>query len=66
MGNNGGQIKGILAFITTDKNRYLGGDPLSLLAKDQAELVDISNSLAEVFLADILELKNGDHIIIKK
>ncbi|WP_100401205.1 capping complex subunit for YIEGIA [Bacillus sp. FJAT-44742] len=66
MGNNGEQIKGILAMVTTDKNRYLGGAPLSLLAKDQEELIDISNNLAEVFLADILELKSGDHIIIKK
>jgi predicted house-cleaning noncanonical NTP pyrophosphatase (MazG superfamily) len=66
MENNGGQIKGILAFITTDKDRYLGGDPLSLLAKDQEEVVEFSEAIAEAFLADILELKSGDYLIIKK
>ncbi|WP_432805965.1 capping complex subunit for YIEGIA [Halalkalibacter oceani] len=45
----------MLAMVTTDKKRYLGGVPL---AKDQEELI-------EVFLADILELKSGDLIIIK-
>ncbi|WP_332697893.1 capping complex subunit for YIEGIA [Halalkalibacter lacteus] len=66
MEKNGGQIKGILAFITTDKDRYLGGDPLSLLAKDQEEVVEFSEAIAEAFLADILELKSGDYLIIKK
>ncbi|WP_413375159.1 capping complex subunit for YIEGIA [Alkalihalobacillus sp. 1P02AB] len=66
MSKDEGQIKGILAYVTTDKHRFLGGTALALLAKNQDELIDISNNLAEVFLADILELKNGDHIIIKK
>ncbi len=66
MGNDGGQINGILAYVTTDKNRYLGGDPLALLAKDKEELVNISDVIAEAFLADILELINGDYLIIKK
>jgi len=66
MGNDGAKINGILAFITTDKNRYLGGAPLSLLAKNREELLAFSEAIAEAFLADILELKSGDYLIIKK
>lgn len=66
MGKDEGQIKGILAYITTDKNRYLGGDPLALLVKDKEELVKISDTIAEAFLANIVELSNGDYLIIKK
>ncbi|ABR49470.1 conserved hypothetical protein [Alkaliphilus metalliredigens QYMF] len=66
MGKGEGSIKGILAYITTDKNRYLGGEPLALLVKDKEELVKISDTIAETFLADIVELSNGDYMIIKK
>ncbi len=66
MKKDGGQASGILAYVTTDKNRYLGGEPLALLAKDKEELVKISDAIAEAFLAHILELVNGDYVIIKK
>ncbi len=66
MEKSGGQVNGILAYVTTDKDRYLGGKPLALLAKDKEELVKISDAIAEAFLADILELVNGDYLIIKK
>ncbi|MGO4889295.1 capping complex subunit for YIEGIA [Anaerobacillus sp. MEB173] len=66
MGNNGQQIQGILAFVTTDKNRYLGGAPLSILANNREELIDFAETIAESFLADIVELKSGDYLIIKK
>ncbi|AOT71981.1 capping complex subunit for YIEGIA [Geosporobacter ferrireducens] len=66
MKKNEGQSNSILAYITTDKNRYLGGAPLTLLAKDKEELVAISDAIAEAFLADILQLINGDHLIVKK
>lgn len=59
-------IKGILAFVTTDKNRYLGGDPLALLAKDEKELKEITEAICKAFLADALELITGDCLIIKK
>ncbi|OIJ19415.1 hypothetical protein BKP45_13290 [Anaerobacillus alkalidiazotrophicus] len=66
MGQSAGRIQGILAFITTDKDRYLGGAPLSILARDKDEVVEFSEAIAEAFLADILELKSGDYLIIKK
>lgn len=66
MRNGGGQINGIMAYVTTDKGHHLGGEPLALLAKDKEELVKIADAIAEAFLADILELVNGDYVIIKK
>lgn len=66
MGRDGGSVNGILAYVTTDKSRYLGGASLSLLAKDKEELVEISEAIAEAFLANILQLVNGDCLIIKK
>ncbi|MED3647075.1 hypothetical protein P4475_09710 [Halalkalibacterium halodurans] len=66
MEKNDNQIQGILAFITTNKDRYLGGDPLCLFAKDAEELKEIANAIAEVFLADLFYLKDGDCLIIKK
>ena len=58
-------ISGILAYITMSEDRYLGGAPLCLLAKDKEELIDISNTIAEAFLADIIKLSNGDYMVIK-
>lgn len=66
MGNDNVQAIGILAYITTDKNRYLGGSSLSLLAQDEDELIAISNAISEAFLAQLLQLKNGDYLVIKK
>lgn len=66
MSQEGNQIKGILAFVTTDKDRYLGGNPLALLAKDESEMSDITEALAKAFLAEILMLKTGDCMVIKK
>jgi hypothetical protein len=66
MGKDEGQTEGILAYISIDKNRYLGGSPLSLLAKDEKELESIYTSIAEAYLANILQLPNGDHVVIKK
>lgn len=66
MSQEGNPIKGILAFVTTDKNRYLGGNPLALLAKDEREMSDITEALAKAFLAEILILKTGDYMVIKK
>jgi hypothetical protein len=59
-------FKGILAFVTTDKNRYLGGDPLALLAKDDKERTELTNAISRAFMADVLRLKTGDCVIIKK
>jgi hypothetical protein len=66
MEKSSGPLIGILAYVTTDKNRHLGGNPLAILAKDKEELIKIADAIAEAFLADILELVNGDYVVIKK
>ncbi|CAM4410456.1 hypothetical protein L1N85_25360 [Paenibacillus alkaliterrae] len=60
------EIKGILAYVTTDRSRYLGGQPLALLAKDDAELLELATSVAKAFVADIIQFQTGDCIVIKK
>lgn len=60
------EIQGILAYVTTDRSRYLGGQPLSLLAKDEAELLELATSVAQAFTADIIQFQTGDCIVIKK
>ncbi|WP_096435116.1 capping complex subunit for YIEGIA [Alteribacter populi] len=66
MGKEEGQINGILAFITTDNSRYLGGAPLSLIASDEEEMLEIADDISEAFLGNILKLKSGDCLVIKK
>ncbi|WP_029192766.1 capping complex subunit for YIEGIA [Paenibacillus harenae] len=60
------EIQGILAFVTTDKNRYLGGQPLTLLAKDEEELLALATTVAKAFKADIVQFPTGDCMVIKK
>jgi hypothetical protein len=60
-----GIIQGILAYITTDESRYLGGDPFALLVKDEEELVKVSEIIAEVFMADIVQISSGDCLVVK-
>lgn len=54
----------ILVYITADKDRVLGGDPLTLFLPDENErktcILDISKALR----ANVVQLKNGDYIII--
>ncbi|WP_025026509.1 capping complex subunit for YIEGIA [Caldalkalibacillus mannanilyticus] len=66
MGKPEGQAKGILAYVTTDKKRYLGGAPLTLLANNDEESLELSTAIAEAFLAELLQLQHGDYLVIKK
>lgn len=59
-------IQGILAFVTTDARRYLGGQPLALLAKDDTQLLELATTVAKAFAADIVQFPTGDCMIIKK
>lgn len=53
----------ILVYITDNKERYLGGDPLALLMENGQERQEFLFSLGRTLHADILQLKNGDHIL---
>jgi len=55
----------ILAYITTNKERILAGGTLNLFAKDIAEQQELTKDIAKAMKADVVELKCGDHMIIK-
>ena len=56
--------KNIIVYITSDEKRVLSGDPLTLLIKDQNEQKDITVELGRALRADVVQLKNGDYILI--
>lgn len=56
--------KNILAYFTSDKERVVGGDPLTLLAVDSNERRDLTLEFARALKADVVQLKNGDYLLI--
>jgi hypothetical protein len=56
----------ILAYITSDEKKVIGGDPLSLLVKDIEEQKSLVIELSWALKANVVQLKNGDYIIISK
>jgi hypothetical protein len=55
----------ILAFVTKDKERYLGGQALSLLAKDDNELDQLTSDIAKAMRADVVKLSSGEYLVIR-
>lgn len=56
--------KNILAYITSDKERIVGGDPLTLLSIDPEERKNLTLEFARALKADVVQLKNGDYLLI--
>ncbi|MGE4354195.1 MAG: hypothetical protein AB7D36_08945 [Oscillospiraceae bacterium] len=56
--------KNIIVYITDDENRVISGDPLTLLIKDQNEQKRLTTELGRALRADVVQLKNGDYIIV--
>ncbi|SHI09573.1 hypothetical protein SAMN02745823_02361 [Sporobacter termitidis DSM 10068] len=56
--------KNILVYITADENRVLGGDPLTLLSTDPEETKRLTVELGRALKADVVQLKNGDYLLI--
>lgn len=56
--------KNILAFITSDKERIVGGDPLTLLSVDDNERRDLTLEFSRALKADVVQLRNGDYLVI--
>jgi hypothetical protein len=54
----------ILVYITADKNRVMGGNPLILIIKDVEEQKKLSVELGRTLRANVIQLKNDDYIII--
>jgi hypothetical protein len=55
----------ILAFVTKDKERYLGGQALSLFAKDDNELQQLTTDIAKAMRADVVKLSSGEYLVIR-
>lgn len=55
----------ILAFITTDKEKVLGGKALSLYAKDEKDAEALTVDIAKAMKADVVQMKSGDYLVIR-
>ncbi|MBT2729822.1 hypothetical protein J7E63_23455 [Bacillus sp. ISL-75] len=55
----------ILALVTLEKERILGGKQLSLLAKDEEEQKTMTADIAKALKADVVRLKSGDYLVIR-
>jgi hypothetical protein len=56
----------ILVYITAEEHRVLGGDPLTLLIKDINEQKEISKDLGRALRANVMQLKNGDYVLVSE
>lgn len=55
----------ILVYVTDNRERYLGGDPLTLFIEDARARQELLFPLAKALKADVIQLKNGDHLIVR-
>jgi hypothetical protein len=53
-----------MAKSTADKERIVGGDPLTLLSIDDNERRDLTLEFSRALHADVVQLRNGDYLII--
>ncbi len=56
--------KRILVYVTADDKRVAGGDPLTLIIQDRQEQQETITELGRALRADIVQLKNGDYVLI--
>lgn len=56
--------KQILVYITDNKERIISGDPLTLYIPDEEERQSCIATLGRALRADVIQLKNGDHVLI--
>lgn len=54
----------ILAYITDNKDRVISGDPLTLYIDNNEERQQCLLDLGRALRGNIIQLKNGDHLII--
>ncbi|KHE72349.1 hypothetical protein [Halobacillus sp. BBL2006] len=55
----------ILAFITLEKNRILSSSCLTLLAENEEASKEMTVDIAKAMKADVVQLKNGDYMVIR-
>ena len=56
--------KQILVYITDNREKVISGDPLTLCISDGEERAQCISDLARALRADVVRLKNGDHVLI--
>lgn len=56
----------ILVYITDNKERVLGGDPLTLYMQNDDKRQQYLQTLAEMLEADVIQMGNGDHMVLKR
>jgi hypothetical protein len=56
----------VIAIITLSKDRVIGGRQLTLLAESKEEQNTISQEIATTLKGDIVKLKFGDHMVIRR
>ncbi len=56
--------KTIIVYLTDNKERVIGGDPLTLYIPDPNERQNTVWELSRALRADAMQLKNGDYLII--
>lgn len=54
----------IIAYVTGDEKRVLGGDPLTLLVKDENAQKEIVSDLGRALRANVVQLKCGDYVLL--
>lgn len=54
----------ILVYITNNKERVISGDPLTLYVFNEKEQKECVRDLGLALRADVVQLRNGDYIII--
>ncbi|MBE7721353.1 capping complex subunit for YIEGIA [Lacrimispora indolis] len=56
----------ILVYITDNRERIISGDPLTLYIPDPEEREIYLTDLGKALRANVVQLKNGDHILISR
>ncbi|MBP1931114.1 capping complex subunit for YIEGIA [Ammoniphilus resinae] len=54
----------IIAFVTLQKEKVLGGNPLLLLAANEEDQKQMTQDIAKALKADVVKMKNGDYLVI--
>ncbi|CAM3820772.1 MULTISPECIES: capping complex subunit for YIEGIA [Mesobacillus] len=55
----------ILAFVTLNKERILGGSQLTLLAENEEQQRLMVRDVAKAMKADVVQMKSGDYLVIR-
>jgi hypothetical protein len=55
----------ILAYLTSDRERVINGGPLLLYSDDLGELKQMTVDIAKGLKADVVQMTNGDYLVIR-